>query len=352
MKSMAPGKVILSGDHSVVYGAPALSVALQKHTTVTFRPITQSRTLNTLFSGISNGFQYPLNALGQLKQRLDHRFDQFLQGDLPIKRILQQPDDLLIYAVTALMHHLPMPGRATETSYLPMPGRLLSETELPVGAGMGSSASAIAATLVLFEHLLEKPLSDHQRLEMVRFCERLQHGRGSLIDAAPVTLGGLNRIENGQALRQTFALGDHWYWVFTGSPEVSTGECVQNVREHHGHDQPLWDQFSAVTCAFAGALESQSSPIESLNENHALLQHIGVVPTRTQAVVDALQQTGAGAKLSGAGAHKGANGGLVVVYQPDAERITNVLTELSERCPELQWGALIEDPHGARYVND
>jgi len=354
MQARAPGKVILSGEHSVVYGAPALAVAIKKHTYVSFKPVTESKTINTLFAGISSGMHYPLHALSHLKHKLDNRFEQFLKGDLPVRGIMSQPDDLLVYAMTTLMHHLPVPGRVSSTSYLPMPGRLLSESDLPLGAGMGSSASAIAATLVLFEHLLEKPLTLDQRFEMIRFCERLQHGRGSAIDAATVTYGGLNHIQAGKVAGIDQHLGAHWYWIFTGSPIVSTGECVQSVREHFEDDTALWNAFAAITRGFVdcvgdcNASETRNPHIDLIKENHRLLQRIGVVPHSASLLIDAIEADGGAAKISGAGATRGDAGGLVIAYQPDEQAMSQVMSQF----PGYTWGAVEQDSQGACYVGD
>jgi mevalonate kinase len=356
MRACAPGKIILSGEHSVVFGAQAIAVAINKHTTVSFKPLTESNTINTLFSGISSGVHYPLNALGTLKEKLDSRFESFAQGLLPIQKILNTPDDLLVYTLSSLVHHLPVPGRASSHSYLPIPGRLSSTTELSLGAGMGSSASAIAATLVLFEHLLEKPLSVDQRFDMVRFCERLQHGRGSAIDAAAVTYGGMNHIQNGVVKRLDVSLGSDWYWIFTGKPQVSTGECVHHVRSRHEKDTLLWQAFSEVTASIVDNLDNLDSlgnrnnhqaMIDAIKENHRLLCRIGVVPVSAVALINTLEASGGAAKISGAGAHKGDAGGLVLAYLPEGS-----IQDLLKKYPGYQWGIVEEDALGARYIGD
>lgn len=348
MRACAPGKIILSGEHAVVYGAQALAVAINLHTTVSFKPLTESSTINTLFAGISSGMHYPLHALASLKEKLDKRFDAFMHGSLPIQSVLNQPDDLLIYTLSALMHRLPVPGRLSEHSYLPMPGRLSSQSLLPTGAGMGSSASAIAATLVLFEHLLEKPLEVDQRFEMVRFCERLQHGRGSAIDAAAVTYGGINHIHNNHVKRLNTSLGPGWYWVFTGRPAVSTGECVQHVRQHHGADMALWEQFSTLTDTLLHELQAHHQALSLIRENHRLLTHIGVVPASAVDLITRIETAGGAAKISGAGAHKGRFGGLVLAYFPDGD----FADFMQHQASAYQWGRVEEDPCGARYIAD
>ncbi|BBB30612.1 mevalonate kinase [Neptunomonas japonica] len=347
MRACAPGKIILSGEHSVVYGAQAVAVAIQKHTTVSFKPLTESNTINTLFAGISSGVHYPLHALGSLKEKLDSRFESFAQGLLPIQNILTKPDDLLMYTLSSLVHHLPVPGRASTQSYLPLPGRLSSTTELPLGSGMGSSASAIAATLVLFERLLEKPLGIDQRFEMVRFCERLQHGRGSAIDAAAVTYGGMNHIHHGNVNRLDASLGDGWYWIFTGKPQVSTGECVQYVRSRFEDDNQLWNDFSQVTSTLIKHLAEPPRVIDCVKENHRLLCQIGVVPDSAKALVERIEASGGAAKISGAGAHKGVAGGLVLAFLP-----SQVVNTLMNDFPQYLWGNVEEDKLGARYIGD
>lgn len=323
LHARAPGKLILTGEHAVVYGAPALAVAVSAYTYIRFKPMTESRTLNTLFSGISSGNHYPLHVFDTLRTKLDSRFEQFRSGELPIKHVLQQPDDLLIYTVSTLLKFFPVPGRPSMKSYLPMPGQLSGESALPVGAGMGSSAAAIAATLVLYEHILEKPLSKAQRYKLVNSCERLQHGKSSGIDAATVTHGGFVRHENGALSHPDLTLNSNWYCIYTGKPSASTGQCVEHVRQHHSHDKILWQAFNDVSLALIDALSEQQNNAQKdehiltlMRENHRLLCRIGVVPDTVATLVSDIERAGGAAKVSGAGSVTGECGGMLIAYFP------------------------------------
>lgn len=344
-RARAPGKIILSGEHAVVYGAPAIVCAITRYTTIGFAPIHRSRTIRTALAGISAGKHYRTAALHRLKDELDHRFEQYDRGERAVQNILRRPDDLVIYSLATLLRHLPLPGFSAGNR-LPVPGRLSSHSELPLGAGMGSSAAAIAATLVLYEHLLGRPMSDQQRFERVRFCERLQHGKGSAIDATATVYGGLHILRDGRPTPLAANLSGGWYWILSGIPIVSTGECVAYVRQQHGNDTALWQRFADTTTALQDALTANADPRPALRENHRLLQHIGTVPAPTAALIAAIEAAGGAAKISGAGAHRGAGGGIILAYHPDPQVIPALLAAQST----LTWDALHIAPRGAHIL--
>ena len=287
-RARAPGKIILSGEHAVVYGAPAIVCAIRRYTTVGFAPLHRSRTIRTALTGISAGKHYRTAALQRLKEKLDQRFEQYSRGERAVQNILHRPDDLVIYSLATLFQHLPLPG-FSENRHLPVPGRLSSQSELPLGAGMGSSAAAIAATL-----------------------------------------------------------GDGWYWILSGIPAVSTGESVAHVRKQHGHDVSLWQQFAATTTALQTALTTGADPRPALRENHRLLTHIGVVPAPAAALIRDIETAGGAAKISGAGAHRGDGGGIILAYHPDPQAIPALLAP----CPALLWDALHPAERGAHLLED
>jgi len=214
---------------------------------------------------------------------------------------------------------------------------------------MGSSAAVIAATLVLYEHLLNTPKSDSDRFQQVRTCERLQHGKGSAIDAATVVFGGLNRVAADELSRPVIAddhglsTGEGWYWILHGTPESSTGECVARVRDTIGNDQPLWDAFSACTEQLQQDLQTGHEPHQVLRENQRLLERIGVVTAAAKRLVTAVEDVGGAAKISGAGAVRGESGGVILVYLPDPDAIE----KLMKHYPDLRWESLKLAAQGA-----
>lgn len=337
----SPGKLILSGEHSVVYGAPAIVAAIARYTTVRFHPIQKSRSLRTVLKGITNGRNFPLEALDFLRDLLDERFELFRNGKLPVRNILQRPDDLMLYTLAQIARQIPIPGQNLLT-----PGHLQTESELPLGAGMGSSAAVIAATMVLYEHLLNRSSSLQERFQRIRFCERLQHGNGSAIDAAAVTYGSIHYL-NKQIPRKIHHKLDNWYWILTGIPESSTGECVAHVRKNFAKDALLWDAFEKCTETLCYALQTNQTPKDALRENHQLLTYIGVVPNNSARLIQYLESIDGSAKISGAGSICGDKGGIVIVHHPDLERLSDLL---NRHFPSLSWGKIDIATEGASML--
>ncbi|MEM7732872.1 MAG: GHMP kinase [Pseudomonadota bacterium] len=347
----APGKLILSGEHSVVYGCPAVVVAIARYIDVWFTPLHKTNGLQTAFETLAPRSFYPFDVLKSFKDGLDKRFDEFMRGELPVQKILSKPDDLAIYTLTSLLPKIPAFG-SQDGMPLPIPGQLTSRSDMPLGAGMGSSAAVVAATIVLYEHLLGRPQSIEDRFQKVRFCERLQHGKGSAIDASAVVFGGMNRV-HGDDVRQLTIAPDHslarsdgWYWVLHGTPVSKTGECVAKVRAQHGKNASLWDEFATCTTAFEEVIAADSDPGDVIRENQRLLDFIGVTPTPSARLIAAVEESGGAAKISGAGAVAGENGGAILVYQPDHD----AMVSLMEKYPDRQWDRLQVAQEGARLT--
>lgn len=356
-KAHAPGKLILSGEHSVLYGAPALAIAVARYTEVWFTPMGPGNSLKTVFANLSEGADYPLKLLSKLKTSLDNRFEQFSRGEISVQDVLTKPDDLAVYTLASLLQDTPthtsaVPGLGA-VGPLPAPGELGSRSDLPIGAGMGSSAAIVAATTVLFEGLLNRPKTPQERLDRVRFCERLKHGKAGPIDAATVVLGGLVRVLNAPDGVDQITLPDShdlitgkgWYWVLHGRPSCGTGECVSAVATSHGDDTALWQDFAACTQSFESRLLANGDPRAEITENQRLLERIGIVPDATKAFVKEVEAMGGAAKICGAGAVRGDNGGMILVRTEDED----AFTALMSRFDGLSYDTLKMAPSGAGH---
>jgi mevalonate kinase len=330
MKAQAPGKLILSGEHSVIYGAPALATAVSQSVTVSFTETAQDSLRIKASSASSNVI--PLPELPTLIATLNDRYEHFLRGDCAIGQLLNSPSDLLFYT---LAH-----------AGIKCSGDILINSSIPIGAGMGSSAAVIAALWVLAKKVMAEPCTKQQVFEQVRFCERLQHGRGSAIDAAAVTFGGCVRVQREKVAQMPITLDEHWYIWNSGTPFNTTGETVAAVRAEFAQSE-IWAQFSTVTEALESALlsDNRTDILQLIKANQNLLEQIGVVPAKVSNLIHQIEQCGGAAKICGAGALRGDAGGQVLIYLPNGN---------PESLESLGLNAipLLQQEEGATFVTD
>lgn len=320
----APGKIILTGEHAVVHGVPATAMAVKQHIHVLLLE-DDSGVLRWKDPFSGQLISYTQAQLQQRSKLLALRHESWQQGHLAVNAILPTPADLLVYSVAHALQDTALPG-----------GDLTWRSDLPIGAGMGSSAAFIASLIRLFS---PTALSADALMHQVHFCERLQHGKGSYVDAAAVSFGGCINVQ-GETVTPSDAqtLGSGWYWIYTGAPLSSTGECVDRVRQQFTHSE-IWQAFAAIANQWHAATVAERSML--LRENHRLLCRLGVVPRPIQGLIQQIEMLGGSAKISGAGSIRGSAAGLVLAWLPEHDPTVLNLPE------PMYWGALQEEGQGA-----
>src|SRR5262245_35773303 len=93
MKVYAPGKLILSGEHAVVYGHPALAMALNRYVITT---ITEEKGPNFLFhlADLAHHSHLSIRALRLSKKRIKQKYHHFINGKYSIREVLKKPFEL------------------------------------------------------------------------------------------------------------------------------------------------------------------------------------------------------------------------------------------------------------------
>jgi mevalonate kinase len=280
MKAIAPGKLILSGEHAVVYGRPALAMAVDRSAqcVITTQPLHQ---VSFELPDLAESGSFTLRALGELRTRVLRNYQQFLGGELSIR----------------------------------------TQSNIPIGCGMGSSAATVLCELRAIGHYFRVEFRPDWVLKYSLEAERLRHGYASGVDAHMSLHGGCALFRNGEA-RAVPLPRVPLYLVHTGVPQTGTGEAVVEVRRRFRH-APIWSDFEAVTLAMEQALRANDLAAiqRAVRENHRLLVRIGVVPARVQRFVQEVEARGGAAKVSGAGAVAGDAAGVVLVFAaapPDA----------------------------------
>ena len=130
----APGKVILAGEHAVVYGYPAIVAAIDRRIKVTVR-----------------------------REKSDRKYTGLVKYILERLRVFHQV-------------------------------KLTIKSDLPIGSGLGSSAAL--ATVMVWALLPKASLAEKN--QWIKFFEDYQHGQSSGVDQTIVREGGFLRFQKGE----------------------------------------------------------------------------------------------------------------------------------------------------------
>ena len=265
--AFAPGKLILMGEHAVVYGHPALAMAVNQGMTVT----------------------------------LTRRDGPTGLDDAGIT------DPRLQMALTAV---LPGSGWGVQI-----------ESTLPIGRGMGSSAAlavALARASLAAQGRTETPEAvDDLALKV----ERVFHGNPSGIDQTVCARGGAIRFRRGPEgpIYNSVDLPDLPIVVIDSGSAGNTAELVAAVAAQRPEVDPYLAKIGELFDATWPALMSGDLDTigQAWHENHWLLRAIGVsTPTLDQITRLATDAGALGAKLAGAG-----GGGVVIALAPKPEPV-------------------------------
>ncbi|NOU36649.1 MAG: mevalonate kinase [Kiritimatiellaceae bacterium] len=304
MKAIAPGKLILSGEHSVVYGKPAVAMAIDRSVTATIEDSDDGQ-ISFEMQGVSERDSFTMLALQDFKRRALYNYHLFLEGKMGIRDVLHKPVDLFKFGFITVLDGL---HRSLETGIV-----IKLKSSIPVGSGMGSSAASVLSELRALGHYLRVDFKPEWYYEFSLEAEKLQHGHPSGVDSYISLYGGCAAFQNGTA-RSVPLPRMKMYLVETGTPEATTGECVVQVKEQFQNDL-IWNDFEAVTNEVEKAVRENNSALmrSLLRENHRLLCRIGVVPQKVQQFVADVETAGGAAKICGAGSIRGQSGGVVLV---------------------------------------
>lgn len=312
MKIYAPGKLILSGEHAVVYGKPALAMAVNRYATAT---VTQGLLpqISLHLADLAHRSRLNFGSLQQLKERIKYKYHRFIRGEYSIRQVLHKPFELAQFAL----------GIFTESLNLSLPHgvNIQVKSDIPIGCGMGSSAATILCVMHAVSKYLQVPISPETLYQLALEAENMQHGHSSGLDLRVAMQGGCLYIHD-QKIQTRIIPTLPMFLVNTGTPKTSTGQCVEQVASCFKSNQ-LADDFAAVTGAMDAALQQQTWPNvqEAIRQNHKLLTTIGVVPDKVQQFITEAEAMGGAAKICGAGAVAGDQAGVVLAMVEDKSNL-------------------------------
>ncbi len=292
----APGKVIISGDHSVVYKYPALASAIDLRCRV------KAVEINSGLRIIANDFGISVDYTADELSRVGEGKDVHDKFD-GIARIVNSMIDKGI--------------------------QLEIESEVPISAGLGSSAAVAVATVAAIADLYEMDISRERISELAFESEKVIHGRPSGIDNSIATYGGLLVFNDGKIDLKELKYEIPLVIVNSKVPR-DTKKLVASVADLREEI----DEIDKVLYSMGNITRNVIDTVENgdlrrlgklLDINQGLLDAIGVGHSALSEIIWRLRGIGLlGAKLTGAG-----GGGCMIGLMENSDNNEKIIAELS-----------------------
>ncbi|MGB7342267.1 MAG: mevalonate kinase [Phototrophicaceae bacterium] len=266
--SSASAKVILFGEHAVVYNQPAIAI-----------PVSDLRAFAEVES-VGGAFQI-------IARDLNNRIITFV-GDEPLVQVVQLTLEAL---------NVPTPDIS-----------MVVRSDIPIASGLGSGASISTAIVrELLKHFDEQLPNDAIN-EIVYEVEKMHHGTPSGIDNTVIVYERAIYFVRNQPIEPIQIHTPLRLIIADTGKTALTKDSVGDVRRLYENDKdrivPVLEKIGRITVDARNALETGA--VEKLGQlmtvNHKLLQQLTVSSPELDKLVDSAVHAGAlGAKLSGGG---------------------------------------------------
>lgn len=320
MITSAPTKIILFGEHYVVYGAPALSVAVNQKREVELSEIKGARDHIEIYNPVygEGGIIFPDGAYDGHKYIAMHAaiYKEIYSKCLELK------------------------GKSFRAWF--KGGRIFK--------GMGAS-SALGACLALgLYSAAGKKVDQEEIFRCAQIGDEIDHGgKPSGIDARTVVFGGMIKFKrefnpdrfNFERAEVAFPKGTKMLIIDTyKGVRCNTGELVEKFAERHGiHLKPaelddatrhkICEPYLPIYERALGLLKEEANAEELgklMNKNHELLREHSVSTETIEDLRTVLLDNGAlGFKITGAGGDGGAC--IALAYEKDIDALKRIILE-------------------------
>jgi mevalonate kinase len=297
MKSVAsaPGKVILFGEHFVVYGIKAILCSIDKQITATSQIIDEKKI--KIKSDIGN-VEISTDSLSTQDRSMD----------------VMKP---FLYIAKKALEKL---GKNVGIE-------IKIDSEIPVGIGLGSSSACCVAVAASVMGLFEK-LPKEEILKIAIEAERTIFENTSGADCSVCTFGGLMEYDMKNGFKKINPKANFDLVIANSKQAHFTSEVVENVRRFRENNEDLFASFcDQESILIQNALVSlEKNDLESLgllmSKNQDLLERINISTEKLALLVREAKKTSFGAKITGAG------GGGCIIALVDKSNLEKTLSNL------------------------
>jgi len=343
-KVTVPAKIHLLGEHTVVYGKPAILASVDLRLSATVSEINESVIEIVYANGNTKTDIHEIKKRSDIAKNLWHEFSA--SNDLKyLKKITQNDRDFIKICIGEALDYF--------NGWKNIKGlKIQIISDIPEGSGLGSSAALASAVAGSISLLLQKPLDLNEINDIAFKAERYQHGNPSGGDPATVVYGGLvwfrKEADNLRIIQKLpFDLPENiaekFILIDTGKPVESTGGMVSAVRELKNRNPDkvnhiLNDQESLVRQLLSVLPAGNAKEfIPIMREGEANLEFLGVVSDSVKKLIRKIETAEGAAKICGGGGIKMGTG-IVLSFHENPDVVKDICRKLNYKCFQTKLG--------------
>ena len=269
-KASAPGKVILFGEHFVVYGVKAILCAVNKRVTVTAEKIKEEKI--SIKSDIGN-----------LELELNKPISEI---NSPLKPFYYLANKIIRNQSTGI--------------------EIKIESDIPLGAGLGSSSACCVAGAAAISKLFSEK-TKKEILELAIEAEKTIFKNTSGADCTVCTYGGIIEYEKEKDFIKIKSEPNFHLIIANSNIKHSTESIVSKVKQFKNEDT---ERFSKLCNDESKLIEDvlqllKENNIQKLGQkviqNQRYLETIGISNEKLKDMIKIGQESSFGTKITGAG---------------------------------------------------
>lgn len=315
-------KVILFGEHSVVYGHSAIALPLKN---LRMRAVViscnESLAPASCESSASASHEYLASASRESSASTTNLDSHITLSCLDFTGKLSEIPARFNSIRTAIRASLEFAGWSGENLHI------FTESDFPAERGLGSSAAAAGAVIRAILDYYGVSASDDEIFKLTQTAECVAHGRSSGLDATATAASWPVRFSRGCFERMEINMRA-WLVLADSGCKGMTRETVEALRSRlESNPVEVGSQLNKLGEIAAVAEDDLAfGRIENMGKQmtfaHRILADLGISTAKLDALVDAACQHGAlGAKLTGGG------GGGCVIALADSEDAAKRVSE-------------------------
>ncbi|MBI2611618.1 mevalonate kinase [Candidatus Gottesmanbacteria bacterium] len=297
----APAKLILMGEHSVVFGKPSIVTAINKRCFITLK---KSR-------------------IHKIKVYLAKHLEGGRNACLPAGRDSFEVKEAVNF-ISQILKLFSQKFSRTKIPHL----EITIRSEIPIGVGLGSSAALSVSLMGALSQYINNLWNPQTINEYAYEAEKIIHGNPSGVDNSTVSFGGLIWYRKEfEFLKSIWSLPIKSYHlpklllVNTEKPEETTGEMIHHVQKLFNKNpkkiSSVLNNQEIITKEFLLALKNNEFEklIKTIRQSERNLESLGVVGQKAQKLIRTIEKKGGAAKISGAGGTKSASGIILTIHK-------------------------------------